>query len=128
MEVFYGDDGSLNKVRVRMPGNLEMCLTKWQKNNKIYLHINDSSKCFENGTFDKTKTKNISIKWHHVVNLKEALNEMELHVNQMLAEQVRICLRILIYALSIFISVCTRIIIPLQLFAECYSCTRYTGA
>ncbi len=92
MEVFYGNDGSLNKVRARMPGNLEVCLTKMGKKTIRF-------------TFILMTVRNVSRREPSIklklnpetsLNLKEALNEMELHANQMLAEQVQNYLWILI--------------------------------
>ena len=78
METFNNEDGTLRKVRSRFSRSREVSLTRW--NDDIYLHLNDISKCFASGTFDKTKTKNISMKWEEVDKLRDTLMALIPHV------------------------------------------------
>lgn len=84
MEVFTDENGYLIKARQRVKNNREVCLTKW--NRDVYVHLSDTSKCFESGVFDKTKTKSASIKYQ---DLKDVLLGMEPHALQMMSDQVR---------------------------------------
>ena len=86
MEVFKNRDGSLKKVRSRFSRSREVTLTRW--NDVIYLHLNDISKCFASGKFDKTKSKNISMKWEEIEVLRDTFKALVPHVQQMRAEMV----------------------------------------
>ena len=86
MEVFNNEDGTLRKVRSKFSRSREVSLTRW--NDDIYLHISDISKCFASGTFDKSKRKNISMKWEEVETLRDTLLTLVPHVQQMEAEIV----------------------------------------
>ena len=86
MEVFNNEDGSIKKVRSRFSRSRELTLTRW--NDDIYLHLNDISKCIATGTFDKSKSKNISMKWEEVESLRDTLSALVPHIQQMRAEMV----------------------------------------
>ena len=90
MDSVNDNQGFLAKVDGRFAYGRCVSLTKW--NNNIYVHINDRSKCWENGQFDKTKTKSISLKWNDAVTLKDCLIQLGPYAEQMEAEQVFIFL------------------------------------
>ena len=86
MEPSYDSQGYLDKVLGRFAYGRSVSLTKW--NDKVYIHINDQSKCWENGQLDKTKAKSISLKWNDAVTLKDCLIQLGPYVDQIEAEQV----------------------------------------
>ena len=88
MEVFSAPDGYLIKARLRLDSYKELVINPF--NGQVYLHINDVSKCFETGPFiDKNKSIKISMNWQVALKLKNALEDLEPHADQMLTEQVR---------------------------------------
>jgi hypothetical protein len=87
MEPTYDNQGFLHKVFGRFAFGRSVSLTKW--NDKVYLHINDQSKCWEKRQqFDKSKEKSISLKWDDAVTLKDCLIQLEPYVEQIEAELV----------------------------------------
>ena len=88
MELSCDNDGYLIKAKGKFGYSRDVTLSKW--NGKVFVHITDSSKCFENGTYDKTKSKTISINWSTAVNLKNRLDEMVSHVSRIEAEMVSV--------------------------------------
>lgn len=86
MEPSYDNEGFLLRVLGKFAYGRSVSLTKW--NDKIYLHINDKSKCWINGKFDKTKEKSVSIKWDDAVTLKDLLIQLGPYAEQIEAEQV----------------------------------------
>ena len=79
MEFFNNEDGSMRKVRNRFSRSREVTVTRW--NDDIYVHLNYIS---ASGSFDKTKSKSISMKWEEVEVLRDTLTDMVLHVQQMI--------------------------------------------
>ena len=62
METIYSDNGSLIRLRYRLTSTMEVCLSKWS--DTAIVPINCRKDCFfENGNFDKSKSKSISIRW-----------------------------------------------------------------
>ena len=55
MDMSYDTNGFLVRVQGKFGYGRKLSLTKW--NDKLYLHINDNSKCYENGKIDKVKAK-----------------------------------------------------------------------
>lgn len=91
MEPTYDNAGFLTQVRGRFGFRKDLSLTKW--NDQIYVHIGDNTKCWETNSFDKSKSKTVSLKWRDAVNLKARLNELEPYASQIEAELVSfICL------------------------------------
>lgn len=86
MEPSYDNQGFLIRVLGRFAYGRSVSLTKW--NDQIYLHINDKSKCWVNGKFDKTKEKSVSIKWEYAITLKDVLIQLGPYAEQIEAEHV----------------------------------------
>lgn len=84
MEPSYDNAGFLTKVKGKFGYSREVTLTKW--NEKLYVHINDNSKCWDNGAFDKTKAKSILLNWKNASSLKDCLKELETFASQMETE------------------------------------------
>ena len=85
METIYSDNGSLIKLRYKLTSTKEACLSKW--GDTAILHLNSRKDCvLENGGFDKSKSKTISIRWDTAQDLKMAIQEMEQFVPQMMAK------------------------------------------
>lgn len=87
MEPSYDKQGFLAKVFGRFAYGRSVSLTKW--NDKVYVHINDQSKCWEHGQFDKTRATNISLKWDDAVTLKDCLIQLGPYAEQIETEQVK---------------------------------------
>ena len=91
MEPTYDQSGVLMKVRGKYEGKFgygrSVSLTKW--NGEIYLHINDDSKCWVNGKFDKTQAKSLSMKWTDAMILKQHLVDLDSYAKQFEIHQVR---------------------------------------
>ena len=73
-------------MRARFSRSREVNLTRW--NDDIFIHINDISKCFVTGSFDRSKTKSISMKREEVEKFRDTLSAIVPHVQQMKAEMV----------------------------------------
>lgn len=84
MEPTYDNAGFLTKVKGKFGYSREVSLTKW--NEKLFVYINDNSKCWDNGTFDKTKGKCISFNWIQANSLRTCLQELEAYASQIEAE------------------------------------------
>lgn len=89
MDVVYNENGCLKKVGTRFAPCRGISLNAWQ--NQIYVHINDSSKCYDDaGNYDKSKSKSVSLKWEYAQALKDAIGNAEQYVEQFILEQVRL--------------------------------------
>ena len=86
MNPVYDANGLLSKVHGRFGYKKDFSLTKF--NDSVYLHISDTSKCFDSGKFDKKNAKNISMRWSNAVTLKDRLSELETYANQIETELV----------------------------------------
>lgn len=86
MDESYDDQGFLVTVRGKFAYERSVSLTKY--NDTILLHLNDSSKCWNNGNFDKTKAKSISINWKGALALSDCLAELKPFAEQIGIEQV----------------------------------------
>ena len=75
MEPSYSSSGFLTKVKSKYRYGKEVYLTKWER--KLYVHLNDNSKCWETGQFDKTKSKTISLTWDKAKELRERLFQLD---------------------------------------------------
>ena len=85
METIYSNDGCLTKLRYKLNSTKEVCLAKW--NDTAFFHLNCRKDCFlDNGSYDKTKSKSISLRWDTAKDLKLAIQEMEQYVPHMLSE------------------------------------------
>ena len=84
MNPSYDSQGLLSGVRCKFSYNRSVTLTKWGE--KIFVHINDYSKAFdEEGSFDRSKAKFISLNWTNALALHDCLEQLT-----PLAEQIRI--------------------------------------
>lgn len=54
----------------------------------VWVHLNDNSKCWQTGVFDRSKGKTITMKWGDALTLKNALIQMEAHADQMQGQAV----------------------------------------
>lgn len=86
MDASYNEQGFLDTVRGKFAYERSVSLTKW--NDTMFVHINDSSKTWTNGKFDKTKAKSISLNWNNALALNDCLQELKPYAEQILAEQV----------------------------------------
>ena len=86
MDPTYDNEGFLVKVQGKFGYNRSVSLTKW--NDTLFLHVNDNSKCWDDGKFDKTKSKSLSFKWSDATSLKDCLIHMEPFAQQIESEQV----------------------------------------
>lgn len=86
METKYDQQGFLFKVRGRFGFRKDVALSKW--NDNVYVHISDNYNCWETDTFDKTKSKSVTIKWKDVKKLRECLDQLEPFASQIEAELV----------------------------------------
>lgn len=119
MELFRDDRGLLTKARIRIGSNKEVCLTKW--NDTVFLHLNDSSKCFGTGVFDKTKSKNVSLRWDVARRLRDVIGEMEIHAEQMIHNnQVRTLIFCFLLHFSIHIAVVVCALYRYPKEVQCY--------
>ena len=85
MEPTYDSQGFLTSVRGR-----EVTLTKW--NNRVYVHLNEYSKCWQHGIYDKTKASRLSFECSHASALMKCLQEMESFAVQIESELVSVLL------------------------------------
>jgi hypothetical protein len=86
MEPIYDEQGHLASVRGKFGYSKDLTLKQW--NNRLYVHVNDNSKCWESNTFDKSKSKTISMKWEDAQTLRTRLAELEQFASQFQAWQV----------------------------------------
>ncbi|XP_045199196.2 uncharacterized protein LOC123553559 [Mercenaria mercenaria] len=84
MEAKYDQEGFLSKVRGRFGFRKDVALSKW--NGNAYVHISDNYNCWETDTFDKTKSKSVTIKWKDAIKLKECLGKLEPYATQIETE------------------------------------------
>ena len=86
LQIEYDNRGCALKIGRRFAPCRGFTLSAY--NGELFFHINDSSKCYDQqGKYDKTMLKSISMKWEYAVALKEAISEASHYTNQML--QVR---------------------------------------
>ena len=67
----------------------------------VWVHLNDNSKCWQTGVFDKSNGKTISMKWEDAITLKNALIQMEACAKQMQGEVVSLMLTISIIKMKL---------------------------
>ena len=79
METPYDSYGFLNRVGCKYTYGRNVSLTKW--NGQIWIHLSDETKAWENGKFDKSKSKTISLNWEYAKQLRESLFSLEDYAN-----------------------------------------------
>ena len=64
----FDKTGRLIKIKAFFGRSKEVCINVY--NGHTYLHLSDKSKCYNNGQFDITKSKSVSLKWEEVATLR----------------------------------------------------------
>ena len=95
--------GRLIRVSKRFGKMREITMKKYD-DDKIWIHLNDNSKCFtENKGFDISQSKYISMQYDDLLQLKNIIQELEPYKDKMIGESMMVCL--FIQATLIFLTV-----------------------
>lgn len=91
MQTSFDNQGYLTRVNGKFGYYKDITLTKF--NDQIYAHICDNSKAFVSGSFQKSLSKTISLKWEDVQGLRGILHNFEPYAEQIISEVVSKTLR-----------------------------------
>lgn len=82
-EELRNSNGLLYKLTAKLSDRKEASITLVPKTRLVYMHLNDNSKAYKNGSFDKSMSKSVSLSMAEALVLRSLMSSMELKVSEL---------------------------------------------
>lgn len=82
-EELRNSNGALYKLTAKLSAAKEVSITLVPKSKLVYMHVNDNSKAFKNGTFDQAMSKSVSLSMAEAMVLKTLMASMDPKVTEL---------------------------------------------
>ena len=82
-EELRNSNGVLHKLTARLSYGKEVSITLVPKTKLVYMHLNDNSKAYKSGSFDKSMSKSVSLSMAEVMILRSLMSTMEPKVSEL---------------------------------------------